>query len=112
MASVSTMPASSLALAKRFTDLMPGDFHLRVLFFILDTDKYKEMEKIVPLEDLIRAVNILDSCFLEPQLDCAYNYFELVIQKYDRLLSLQSKEALRREFQKHYYSRKRDLKLD
>lgn len=70
------------------------------------------MKNVSPLQDLNRAKTVLDSCLTEPQLDTAYNYFQLVIQKYEHMLTIQSKHALQSEFEVEYFSKKSQMKLD
>jgi len=65
-----------------------------------------------PLKDLNRAHSVLNSCNKEHQLDAALSFFELVIQKWERLLSTDSTRALRSEFLSSWTTKKRELKLD
>ena len=65
-----------------------------------------------PLKDLTKAHSILESCVTEPQLDGALNFFELVLQKWERLLSLESRHALRSEFKEIFYDKKEQFKLE
>ena len=65
-----------------------------------------------PLKDLTRAHSVLNSCDKEFQLGSAWSYFELVIQKWDHMLSDATVEALRSEFQIEYHNKKSSLKLE
>lgn len=65
-----------------------------------------------PFRDLNKAHSILESCITEPQLDGAFNFFELVLQKWESLFSEESVNALRVEFRQEYFAKKALLKLD
>lgn len=65
-----------------------------------------------PLSDLNRAHQLLETCNKEGQLEAAFNYFELVMQKWERLLSTECSVAFRREFLERLRNKKRDLHLE
>lgn len=67
---------------------------------------------VSPFQDLTKAHSILESCHTEYQLDTALNYFELVLQKWDKLLSIDSVNAFRTEFHSEFFTKKRLLKLE
>jgi len=67
---------------------------------------------ISPFSDLTRAHSILESCQTEPQLDTALNFFELVLQKWEDLLSIDSVQAFRKEFHSEFFQKKQLLRLE
>lgn len=68
--------------------------------------------QVSPLQDLTKAHSILESCYTEPQLDGALNYFELVIQKWETLLSVESVQAFRQEFADVFWDKKTQFKIE
>jgi hypothetical protein len=67
---------------------------------------------ISPFNDLTRAHSILESCQTEPQLDTALNFFELVLQKWENLLSIDSVQAFRKEFHSEFFQKKQLLRVE
>lgn len=65
-----------------------------------------------PLRDLNKAHSVLNSCTNEPQLDAAVSFFELVMQKWNQLLSSESARAFQQEFFSKYRNKKEILKLE